>query len=924
MNYVAAVPLDGWSDGVRSHATSWWPTIGRGATAEVPAVSLLHAMPVEEIRAVETEPVRPDQLAAAGWLHNLPQPLTSFVGREREVAEISKLLPSARLVTLTGTGGVGKTRLGHEVAARMLAPAESGEPAFPGGVWIVELASLTEPTQVPQAVAAVLDVREEADCSLMASVAAALRPERLLLVLDNCEHLVDACASIADMLLRTCPDLAILATSRQALGIAGETTFCVPSLSLSSRWDTLTTSAQSPEAACQPEASAGAMPKPVELAMPSEAVRLFVERARAVVPSFALTERNVSAVELICRRLDGLPLAIELAAARVAVLTPDQIEARLDDRFRLLSGGSRTALPRYRTLRALIDWSHDLLDEQERALLRRLAVFAGGWTLEAAESVCSGDGLEPDEILDLLSGLVAKSLVTTTESADEVRYGFLELVRAYVGEKLTESGEEATLRERHCAWYLALTEQAEPCLTGAFTVSWLDRLERERENLRAVLTWCVDRGDAEAGLRLSGALTRFWLVRGSQRETRGTLAELLALTPAASASAVSLTARTKALFAAGRLDLHQEDRVSAESRYQEALIASRELGDRRGEATALYSIGHVARVRGDYGAARGRFEESRQIFAALGDRYWLAQVQHELGVVAFYEGDLGTARAHYEACLTVYKALGDEPGIVSALDDLGEVAFQQGDLVKARTLLRTALEMARRIDDKTRIAMVLVTLAGMAAVEGKPTRAVRLAAAASGLNDRADRRRSPAWHAMVARWLAPAYKALRPDDVAAIEAAGRVMALDEAIEYALAFDAPVAVGIVSDGPSIERPAVAPVVEISAPKARELKPAVRGGSRLVPRLADASAASGAGRDTSAMPWRAVSELTSREREVAALVAQGMTNRQIAAELVITEGTAANHVKHILARLVLDSRVQIAGWAIENGLTRARAG
>jgi non-specific serine/threonine protein kinase len=912
------------SDDARLAALRWTPSLERHAAAGRASVLSLRALPAEPSAPAET-PVAPpeppievpterqDRLHAAGWRHNLPQPLTSFVGREREIAEVSRLLASARLLTLVGTGGVGKTRLGHEVAARVL-------DRFSGGVWVVELSALTDPALVPQAVAAVLDVRVEADRPLTATLAAALRAERILLVLDNCEHVIEACASLADALLRACPDLSILATSRQALGIGGETTFCVPSLSLSARWGTSTAGA---DGHVLPDASGPAAPRPIEPLLPSESARLFAERAGAVVPSFALSDRNVGAVEQICRRLDGIPLAIELAAARVGVLSPEQIEARLDDRFRLLSGGSRTALPRYRTLRAMIDWSHDLLDEQERTLLRRLAVFSGGWTLDAAESVCAGDGLAAEEILDLLSGLVAKSLVLTGDGADEVRYGFLESLREYAAEKLRDAGEEARLRERHGAWFLALAERAEPRLSGSHSVPWLDSLERERENLRAVLAWCVDRGDAEAGLALVGALDRFWLVRGPYRETRDTLTELLTLAQAQEQadSGTDRTVRTRALFALGRLDMRQDDRAAAELRYREALAASRELGDRRGEAVALFAIGHVVRVRGEYEAARRWFEQARELFEALDDRYWLAQTYQELGVAAFYEGDLATARVRYEASLTIYKGLGDEPGVVGVLDDLGEVAFLEGDLDRARTLLRASLEMARRIGDKERIAMALMAVAGIAVAEGQPRRALRLAAAASGLNDATGQRNSPAWHAMVDRWLAPAYRALSADDVAAVQAAGRVMPLDEAIEYALssahpAFDAPA-----PDSPAPAGPLPAPPVSAASAANLPVSLPERAGRA----LRNGSAGHGPAGPAplgqqAAPPWQAVSELTPRELEVAALVARGLTNRQIAEALVITEGTAANHVKHILARLVLDSRVQIAAWAIERGLTR----
>jgi predicted ATPase/DNA-binding CsgD family transcriptional regulator len=903
-------PRDGRTGADRSTAPLRAPRPGRRSASEGGAGPALRALPVGQGRGSDVPAARPDRFYAAGWRHNLPQPLTTFIGREREIAEARRLLAETRLLTLTGTGGVGKTRLGHAVAASLL-------DVFDGGVWVVELAALADPSLVPHALATVLDVREEADRPLTASLASALRPERLLLVLDNCEHLIEACAVIADALLRACPDLRILATSRQALGIGGETTFHVPSLSLSAPCEGSTASAPREDEICEFDSCAPSTSGSIQSATPSEAVRLFVERTRAAVPAFTLTDRNSSAVEQICRRLDGIPLAIELAAARVAVLNPEQIEVRLDDRFRLLSGGSRTALPRYRTLRALIDWSHDLLDQQEKVLLRRLAVFAGGWTLEAAESVCAGDGLAPEEILDLLSGLVSKSLVLTGEDAEGVRYRFLESLREYAAEKQRDAGEDAVLPGRHCDWLLALAERAETELRGPRAVSWLDRLERERENLRAALAWCVERGAAEPGLRLASALSRFWQIRGPYREIRAVLAELLASPAAKQCSAPVQEARMKALLAAGVLAMRQDDRDTADIQYQEALEISRQLGDRRGLAMALVSIGRVARVRGDHPAARSYQMEAIRVLEALGDDFWLAKAYHHLGVAAYVQDDLVTARKHYEACLAIFEQLGDELGIVTALAELGEVAFSQGDLETAQSLLGTSLEMARRIDDKDRIAKALAALAGLAAARSRPRRALRLAAAATALVEATDQRNSPAWHALVERWLEPARRALSAEACAAEQAAGRAMPLDEATEYALSsgslpVDAPEATTSPPNGTACN----ATACNSTACDETVASEPISNGS-----AANGTAANGPAQQFHSAPWRAVTELTQRELEVAALVARGLTNRQIAAELVIAEGTAANHVKHILARLVLDSRVQIAAWAIEHGVYRS---
>jgi predicted ATPase len=419
---------------------------------------------------------------ASGPASSLPVRLTSFVGREKETAEVQDLLLAKRLVTFTGPGGIGKTSLAREVAAGL-------EAAFVDGMALVELAALNDGELVPHAIAAIVGVYEQPGEPLLTTLVRALGTSQRLLVLDNCEHLVEACAQVVEPLLQACPHLRILVTSREPLRVGAEVVWRVPTLAL-------------------PDDHA----QPLDAMARSEAVRLFVERATAVRPGFALSADNAGMVAEICRRLDGIPLAIELAAARVSALTPEQIARHLNDRFRLLTTGSRTATPRHQTLRALLDWSHDLLTEPERVVFRRLSVFAGGWSLEAAEAVCAGAGIDELEVLDLLTQLLAKSLVQVEQQAGEERFRLLETLRQYGQDRLVDSAEVAVVRDRHRDWFLHLAERVKPELIGPDQVVWLDRLEREHDNFRAALGWVVKQGPAELGLRLGGALWQLWHV----------------------------------------------------------------------------------------------------------------------------------------------------------------------------------------------------------------------------------------------------------------------------------------------------------------------------------------------------------------------------------------------------------------------------
>jgi predicted ATPase/DNA-binding XRE family transcriptional regulator len=509
--------------------------------------------------------------------YNLPLQLTSFIGRETEIADVKRLLSQARLVTLTGVGGTGKTRLALQVAAGQLDAS-----AIPDGVWLIELGALADPTLLCQTVAAVLGLREVPGRPLMDVLLDHLRRQRLLLVLDNCEHLIQGCAELAETLLRACPHLIILATSREALGVAGETTYHVPSLSL-----------PDPD---QIDA--------IDKVAQSEAARLFIQRAVATLPGFTVTSANAPAVAQICRRLDGIPLAIELAAARLRMLPVEQIASRLDDSFRLLTGGSRTALPRHQTLEALVDWSYALLTGPEQILLRRLAVFAGGFTLEAAEAVGAGDGLPADGVVELLARLIDKSLVLADapEGGVTARYRQLETIRQYGWAKLAASGEAEAARRRHATFYLTLAEAGVPSNpVGIPGPDWHERIQTEQDNLRAAVTWSLAaKGGAELGLRLTLAVARFYGIRGYESEWRGWLEGALA---------------------------HAEG-----------------MEHRPARARLLYHLGSRLAYQGNYAAGQARLDHSLRLFQELGDRQWSALVLGTLGLLAREQGDAAAAR----------------------------------------------------------------------------------------------------------------------------------------------------------------------------------------------------------------------------------------------------------------------------------------
>jgi predicted ATPase/class 3 adenylate cyclase/tetratricopeptide (TPR) repeat protein len=641
---------------------------------QVVAPDLPHAFPA--LKSVEAVP------------NNLPRQLTTFIGREREIGDVKRLLAEAHLLTVTGTGGNGKTRLSLEVASGLL-------DEYPAGVWLLEFAALSDPALVPQGLATTLGVREEPGRPLLSTLVEHLRPQRALLVFDNCEHLIEACARLVDAVLHACPQVKILASSREPLGLTGEVAFRIPPLSM-------------PDPRRLP---------PLERFTEYEAIRLFVDRAAAVKPGFLLTEGTMAAVAQICQRLDGIPLAIELAAARVRSLSVHQIAAHLDERFRLLTGGSRTAMARHQTLRGLIDWSYALLSDAERSLLRRLSVFAGGWTLAAGEAVGTGHDVDRDGLVELLGRLVDKSLVLMDDQGQEVRYRLLETIRQYALDKLAETSEAEAVRDRHRDFFVGFAEDTEKRLQGREQVVGLKRFEVDHDNLRAALRWSLDREDTEVALRLGSALWLFWDTRGYIREGREWVDELLARANALPASAITLVsqrARAKLLDGAGRLRARWSEYAKACELDAEALAVWRELGDQRGMAEALNNLGVGMRYLGDRARSKVAVEEGLALFRGLADRRGIAHALNNLAELARIEGDLARARALFEESVPLFEAIEDERGLSYALDNLGGILTAQGDYTRAEMLYGRSLQLAEELGDKHAIATALRSLGGVA------------------------------------------------------------------------------------------------------------------------------------------------------------------------------------------------------------------
>jgi non-specific serine/threonine protein kinase len=812
---------------------------------------------------------------------DLPPILGAFIGRAGEIAEIVSLLATARLFTLTGVGGSGKTRLAAQVATQLHA-------TFRHGVQWVDLSALDDASLVPHVVAARCGVADHSSAALLDAVVSTLRPQHLLLVLDNCEHLLTACAHLSETLLGSCPDLHILTTSREPLAIPGEVIWRVPPLRV-------------PEQAISTS---------IEELLTYEAVQLFVMRATAVLPAFRLTAAHAPGVVRICQQVEGLPLALELAAARLQALSLEELAARLDDACRLLTHGSRTAHPRQQTLRATLDWSYDLLSDAERAVFRQLACFAGSFSLQAAEVVCDGaDGTEVD-VLDSLARLVEQSLVTVHDRQRETRYRLLEPLRHYAQARLAETGTLREIYQRHRDWYAHLAAQAAEGLSTQDQGRWLDRLAIEHDNMRAALGWSLTQRDAVGAAQIAAGIWQFWLMRGHRYEGRRWVGQILAALP----DQTSL--RAQLLWIAGILA--RPDAVRAQQLLRESLALWQHVGDRTGMAQAFSALGVAAQYLGDHAQAVAYFAQSLPLLRGGTDTSLLARTLTSLALSVLQSGDLERAMTLCTEGRALYQQVGDQRGIAATLANIGLIWQARGDEQRATALWEESIAVRRQIGDQGGVAHVLALLAGVAVRQGAYARARGLYQESLALRQQTGDQEGIApilegvtalsvalGHLLPAVQLAAAADVVRADigmPLSTHERAAhdRTLAALHARLNEAAFAQAWA-----EGQRLSLDQVMTIVE--ALHVREADPT----------LAASSTADLLSPQT-AQPAIPRYDLTPREIEVLRLLSHGLTYAKIAETLVISPRTVDAHVRAIFSKLDVHSRTAATRIALQHGL------
>ena len=790
---------------------------------------LLRPEHLYQLNILELPSTFPPLKTLDAFLTNLPTQLTTFIGRENEITEVKQELESHRLVTLTGSGGTGKTRLSLQVAAELL-------DHFDHGVWFVELAPLADPELIPQTILSTIGVQEQQGRTPLEVLKEYLHEKQTLIVLDNCEHLVSASAEVVNTLLNAAPKLKILASSREALGVKGEMSYPVPSLSL-------------PDIKHLPV---------FEQLSRYEAVRLFIDRALLVAPHFVVDKDNAPHIAQICHRLDGIPLAIELAVARIKMLSVEQISKRLDDRFRLLTGGARTALPRQQTLRALIDWSYDILSENERLLLRRLSVFAGGWTLEAAEEVCSGDNIEIYDVLDLLTQLVNKSLVVVMEHSQgrETRYRMLETIRQYAREKLLEAGSSEIIRDKHLAYFVKLVEQAEPELYRSNQVFWFNKLDDELDNLRMAMEWALV-ANVESGLQIASIPWRFWNAHGYPGDLgewfkqlleryittdilharalavysiwhfqRGNFPETIRLAGQSLQMARRLSDRQTEAFSLnflGAFNMLQGNVGEGMSLLEESLAIYRTLGDKIGQADTLrfltvvnrghpeyladfikeairlyrelddlsgiticlMSLARLTMWQGDFSAPAPMLDEAIMTSRQLGSQASEVEALLAYGTLAYWRGDYEGAMAFYEEAIGMSEKIGDRFQNLWGRVHKAYVVLRQGDIQKARALFKDNI---KTISEASLIIPLVYAIEGLASLhvnQNQPERAAQLFAWADAMREKIGDPRPPVEQASIEKDLAAVHSKLDDAEFTRLTAEGRTMTMEQAIALAL-------------------------------------------------------------------------------------------------------------------------------------------
>ncbi len=757
---------------------------------------LLEAEKILQVKATGLQSEFPPLNSIPIATNNIPTQLTSFIGRERELAEAEARLEGSRLLTLIGPGGTGKTRLSLELASRNISK-------FADGVWFIELAPLADPALILQTVASALGVRAQAGMPLGDIVADYLRSKNLLLIFDNCEHLVEASAQLADELLHNAPQIKIIASSREALGIMGETVYRVPSLSL-------------------PDfRSLGDLGN----LMRFESIQLFVERASAANPKFHLTDENASFVAQICSRLDGIPLALELAASRVSAFTPEQIAKRLDDRFKLLTGGSRTALPRQQTLRALIDWSYDILPKEECKLLMRLSVFAGGWIFEAAESMF------PDiDVLELLPQLVNKSLATMDEEGDEPRYRLLETIRQYARDKLIESGEAAEMRNRHLNYFVRLAEASEEQIYGAMALQWVNRLESEYDNLRAAIEWGMD-NNVMAVLRMAGALPNFWFRRGYENEGIQWIHEALERMKQlpeveGEAARERLAIIAKSWQSVSFMAFSQGDMFNASAAAATSSGYARELGDKRllamvltfelvskmmsgrfqdvdslmeevlaiaNESNDQYAIGMAYGMFGNRKMMLGQYDDESKSMVAKGlatlknnqNRFGHTMVLFGMAMGSRFNGRFDDAREQFAPLVPIFHDMGDHHRTNMVRSEMAHMERLEGRHEKASAMYRETILEWKRLGHRAAVANQLECFAFIAKAHEKPERATHLLGAAEALRELINIDMSQLERIEYEREVADLKANMDEKYFTSLWAVGRSMTMEQAIQLAL-------------------------------------------------------------------------------------------------------------------------------------------